>query len=203
MLRRGTRIDVFVIFILAFLCCPSATITAGQFRSAWPKGIERVWIGPEYWSNRLQDWRIRQGRLECVISGHDRNVHLLTRQLGKQKGDLRISVRLGRLQNNEESKSVNGWAGFRIGAKGRFNDYRDSAVRGRGMNVGVTTAGELFIGWPETNKAQGADALALDDIELHLTAEPTGENYKLTITANDPKTGELLGSISRDRKRVV
>ena len=198
MLRRGTRIDVFVIFILAFLCCPSATITAGQFRSAWPKSIERIWIGPEYWSNRLQDWRIRQGRLECVISGHDRNVHLLTRQLGKQKGDLRISVRLGRLQNNEESKSVNGWAGFRIGAKGRFNDYRDSAVRGRGMNVGVTTAGELFIGWPETNKAQGTDALALDDIELHLAAEPTGESYKLTLTANDPKTGELLGSISRD-----
>ncbi len=31
------------------------------------KGVpDRVWAGPNLWANRLQDWRVRGGRLECV-----------------------------------------------------------------------------------------------------------------------------------------
>jgi len=116
------------------------------FRSGWPKGVERVWVGPEYWSNRLQDWRVADGRLECTTSGGDRNVHLLTRQLGAGQGDLRMGIRLGKLGSG---KLGAGWAGFRVGAIGYWKDYRDSARRGKGLDVGVTTAGELFIGAPK------------------------------------------------------
>ena len=63
----------------AALVCVVSFAAGAQFRSGWPKDAERVWVGPEYWSNRLQDWRIKDGRLECVTSGGDRNVHLLTR----------------------------------------------------------------------------------------------------------------------------
>ncbi|MCX6561948.1 MAG: hypothetical protein NTZ26_15745, partial [Candidatus Aminicenantes bacterium] len=58
------------------------------FRSAWPMGIERIWAGPEYWANRLQDWRVKNGRLECLPSLADRNVHLLTRRVGSGQGSL-------------------------------------------------------------------------------------------------------------------
>ena len=124
----------------------AAGAAAAEFRSAWPKDIERVWVGPQYWSNRLQDWRIAGGRLECVTSGGDRNVHLLTRQLGDGKGDLRMTVRLGKLG---EGGASNGWVGFRVGARGYWNDYRDSVRRGKGLDAGVTTAGGLFIGTPK------------------------------------------------------
>ena len=41
------------------------------------------WLGEEYWANPLQDWRIAHGRIECTNAALDRNVHLLTRQLGE------------------------------------------------------------------------------------------------------------------------
>ncbi|MBN1422882.1 MAG: discoidin domain-containing protein [Planctomycetes bacterium] len=120
-----------------------------EFRSAWPANVERTWVGPACWANRLQDWRTAAGRLECTTSGGNRTVGLLTRQIGPQAGDVRMSVRLGRLT---EGKGFEGWAGFRIGAKGRLaseptlRDWRDDVVRGAGLDLGVTADGKLFIG---------------------------------------------------------
>ena len=39
---------------------------------------ERAWLGPQYWANPLQDWRLIDGRIECCVSGGDRNVFWLT-----------------------------------------------------------------------------------------------------------------------------
>ncbi|NQT89361.1 discoidin domain-containing protein, partial [bacterium] len=138
------------IAILSFclLAAPSAP-AADAFRSAWPADAERVWAGPEYWTNRLQDWRVAGGRLECVTSGGDRNCHLLTRELGEGDGGFRMSVRAGALGE----KTSAGWAGFRIGALGAFRDYRDSCRRGKGIDCGVTTDGALFIGQPKGGAA--------------------------------------------------
>ncbi|NIR43689.1 MAG: hypothetical protein GWM93_16510, partial [Gemmatimonadetes bacterium] len=32
------------------------------FESRWRTSPDRDWAGPEYWANRLQDWRVRNGR---------------------------------------------------------------------------------------------------------------------------------------------
>ena len=60
-----------------------------EFHSRWDACPDRVWLGPEYWANPLQDWRIAGGRIECTNAAPDRNVHVLTRQLGERKGDAR------------------------------------------------------------------------------------------------------------------
>lgn len=201
MSRQGTRIDMWVICMLLLVCFTAGCSKTGrpsaraqEFHSAWAKEIERVWVGPEYWANRLQDWRVSKGRLECITNDKNRNVHLLTHQSGKDKGNLRMSVRLGRL-DNKDSKVIKGWLGFRIGAKAYYREYRDSAIRGKGLDAGITTAGTLFIGKPA---AKSADALSLDDIELRLTAEPSGDDYSLTLTAHNPSTGEQLSQVSRN-----
>jgi hypothetical protein len=54
---------------------------------------ERPWIGPEFWSNPLQDWRLRNGRIECFVSGGDRNAFLLTHDVTDQAGALSMRVR--------------------------------------------------------------------------------------------------------------
>ncbi|KPL11138.1 hypothetical protein AMJ85_04410, partial [candidate division BRC1 bacterium SM23_51] len=69
-----------------------------EFRSAWPEGVERVWIGPEYFANRMLDWRVANGRLECVEGRKAkpmRSVHLLTQALNGEPGTLEMSVRTG------------------------------------------------------------------------------------------------------------
>src|ERR1700760_3372963 len=76
-------------------------VAEGQvsFRSAWPKNTNRQWPGPEYWPNPLQDWRLRDGRLECCSPGGGRNVALLTRSVSDRRGDLLLSVRFGKLED--------------------------------------------------------------------------------------------------------
>src|SRR5437763_9437170 len=66
----------------------AAQRTRGDFASNWDQSPDRVWLGPEYWANPLQDWRVAGGRIECIKAAANRNVHLLTRQLGEQPGRL-------------------------------------------------------------------------------------------------------------------
>ena len=124
-------------FLLVLLLAP-LNASATDFESAWPDDANRVWPGPRYWSNPLQDWHVAEGRLECRRSGGDRNVHLLTRDMGPGSGTLYMSVNLGRLDGSGE-----GWAGFMIGSRGQFDDYRDTAVRGRGLHCGISHEGNV------------------------------------------------------------
>src|SRR6266404_5153308 len=75
----------------------AAAGSAAPFESQWNNTPDRVWLGAEYWANPLQDWRVAGGRIECVNAAPNRNVHLLTRQLSEQAGDLSMSVKLGRV----------------------------------------------------------------------------------------------------------
>lgn len=151
--------------------------TEVSFRSAWPRDAERPWPGPEYWTNPLQDWRIRNGRLECFSPGGDRNVALLTRSVASRKGDFALSVRLGQIENTALKQ---GFAGFRIGIQHPMNDYRASAIYGRGMNVGVNADGRLFLGEIEASAPRIDLSHAL---ELRLHARPSVEGYALSLRA--------------------
>jgi len=56
----------------------------GWNRSRRPTDRTRTWLGPPYWANRLQDWRLSRGRLECVAASgpmRTRTVAVLTREL--------------------------------------------------------------------------------------------------------------------------
>jgi phosphodiesterase/alkaline phosphatase D-like protein len=158
----------------------SGSLEASDFRSAWSMDASRPWVGPDYWANPLQDWRLRNGLLECHVAGGDRNVFLLTREIAERPGDLDISVTLGRLAG-DTGPLGEGFVGFRVGIRGAFDDYRDSAVRGAGLNVGVAGDGRLFIGTLEDDAPRVS---SLDRrLALRLRAEPVGETYRLTLTA--------------------
>ena len=177
-------------------CLLAAAALAAEFQSAFPVHTERTWIGPEYWANPLQDWRIAHGRLECAVSGMNRNVNLLTHQLGSEGGAFQMSVRLGRLEPASATADP-GWAGFRVGIRGPIEDYRYAAIRGRGLNAGVTTTGVLFIGDEQARAALGRRGrLPLRDVELRLTATPAGDVYRVRLTAHDPRSGRRLGAVS-------
>jgi len=153
---------------------------ASEFRSDWPVDASRVWVGRDYWANPLQDWRLRNGLLECHVAGGDRNVFLLTREIDARSGDLDVSVTLGRLAG-DTGPLGEGFVGFRVGIRGAFDDYRDSAVRGAGLNAGITGDGRLFIGTIEGNAPRVS---SLDRrLALRLQAEPEGTAYRLTLTA--------------------
>jgi len=158
------------------------------FVGAFPKGVQRPWAGRHYWTNPMEDWRISNGRLEVVRAGPDRNVHILTRQLGKQKGTLEMSVLIGRADDGKAPGS----AGFRIGIQSELGDYRSALFRGRGINAGIAADGALFIFTPARVKPS-RQIKSAKVVELRLTARPDGEQYKITLAAFDPASGKELG----------
>jgi PhoD-like phosphatase len=163
----------------------SAETSAG-FQSAWPEDAVRVWPGPEYWANPLQDWQIRRGRLECIASGGDRNVALLTREISERSGDLHLRLKLGKLDG---ALPTEGFVGFRVGSKHQMNDYRATAIYGRGMNAGIDATGRLFIG--ELHDAAPRIDMA-KDILLELHARPSIAGYTVVLRATPLKSGNAI-----------
>ena len=116
-----------VIVLMIFRTCSGSR--SSDFLSSWSEGTERVWIGPEYFANRLADWQLSGGRLECVESARRfplRTLFLLTRSLGVGKGSFTISVRTGPV-DADQSPSAEAWTGFLIGGGGEHVDYRLTA----------------------------------------------------------------------------
>ncbi len=176
--------------LLALAACGSPT----AFESRFEPATERPWLGADYWANPLQDWRLNDGRIENFRSGGDRNVFLLTREVGPGSGGLEMSVLMGRLEG-DETPLEEGWAGFRVGIRGSFNDYRDSAVRGVGLHCGVTADGRLFIGTPDSDAPIVSGALG-SGATLALRAEPSdGGRTRLTLSL---ETEGAADSVSED-----
>src|SRR5258708_28733165 len=104
--------------------CPliAASPVAASSAAAVSEHDDRPWIGPEFWSNPLQDWRLRNGRVGCFVAGGDRNVFLLTREGTDLPGNLSMRVRLGRLEE-DQAPLQRGFAGVRAGIHGRVSTY--------------------------------------------------------------------------------
>ena len=173
----------------------SAAQAAPEFRSDWANAHDRVWLGAEYWANPMHDWQIAHGRLELAFPAFDRNVHLLTRQLGERSGSFAMSLRIGRTDGGRLAGK--GSFGFRVGAMGPLREYRNSLFNGSGLDCGVTGTGGLFIGNLNDAKA-GAVPLDGESIELQLSAVPGANVYKLTLAAFDARTGNPLGELVRE-----
>ncbi|MFP6574284.1 MAG: twin-arginine translocation pathway signal, partial [Pirellulaceae bacterium] len=79
----------------------------------WQKTHDRVWIGGEFWSNPMEDWRVNEGWAQCQTTAGNRSIHSVTRQIKDTAASFAMSVELS------ESAPIknNMGAGFRIGVR--------------------------------------------------------------------------------------
>jgi hypothetical protein len=102
----------------------------GTIQISWEESADRIWLGPELWANRLADWRLHNGRLECVESRPNRpirTVHLLSRSLSSEPREFTMRVLTGPVDMGP-TVPESAWAGFLIGAGGEHVDYRLTAL---------------------------------------------------------------------------
>ncbi|MCC5929967.1 MAG: alkaline phosphatase D family protein [Cyclobacteriaceae bacterium] len=181
------------LLIPLFLSCSDSKDQKGRFIHDMDPTVERTWLGPDFWANPLQDWRMANNRIECLVTAPNRNVHLLTMELNGQKAGLKISADLGLAVSSAPLAS--GWVGFRVGAKGQFDDYRDSAVRGTGLNVGITTEGRLFIGETESEAIPNTDLE--NGLNLAFEVMPEQDAPMATLSVYGKKKA-LLGALETE-----
>jgi len=205
--------------------CQSVTLPSDDFASKWAKQEDRVWLGSEYWANRLQDWHVKGGRLETRVGymAPMRTLHLLTTRLGSQDGTLDMSVRTGMLPASKDIPTrystgiempSEAATGFLIGIGRGEMDYRAAAIVqwwpgiGAGLFAGISGDGKLFIRDNEIGTrpllAEGSLNQGLvKDVELKLTARKTKTGYLLRLEAWDPIRQALLDcatyTVTRDR----
>ncbi len=177
----------------------SSCKTEPEFKSDFSSSQDRVWIGPDYWANPLQDWQIKNGSLECLVRKKNRNIHLLTQKLDSVNGGLKMQVDLKLFSIDTDTIHQN-WVGFSVGSKGEFNDYRDSAVFGKGLNIGVTTNGNLFIGeFPEeNNRNHDVKKLLNEGIKLVVEVIHKEKGYQVNVSIKT-KDNDVISEISRSQ----
>lgn len=163
------------------------------FASDWHNWPDMAWVGPAYWGNRLQDWRIENGSVVCVIRGRNRTLHSLVCQLSAAPKRFETNVIVKLIPKEGESSQ---YAGFRVGARAteRYDDYRCAAVFGDGLDAGLRSSGKLFIG--DSTSPRTVDPSR--EVSLSLRAMPEKEGYRLQLTASDPKSGKTLDTLTVD-----
>jgi len=174
--------------------------------------LERVWIGPDYYGNRLQDWRLANDRVEAVTGSSTRSMRtlqLLTYALSEEPGRFEMSVRTGPIEPGG-TLHENTWSGFLIGAGGDHVDYRISAMvhdwpaPDGGLIVAVDGTGKVVvrdnstIDSPKSVRANVSTSVGawpmFDPVSIEL-AEGAFEDVVLTLVA-EPMAGAADGNSS-------
>lgn len=219
-MRTNVNWSVCGLLVTVVVALVTATASAEEFHSDWANGIERIWIGPDYWANRLQDWRLAGGRLECVESSSSRpmrTVQLLTASLGPNRGTCTMSVRTGAIEPRSQSGKQS-WTGFLIGAGGSRVDYRltalvhDKPAEDGGLVAAIDGTGRIVFrdfasGKPRSGgtaivdgvqQSNSPDTFSLDDLKLQLEIEPAGDSYRVTLAAFDHSSEALISRATLD-----
>ncbi|MBN1387051.1 MAG: hypothetical protein JW965_01305 [Bacteroidales bacterium] len=187
---------IFLFAVIIFGC----TINQGvKYTSEWSNSPDGVWVGPELWANRLQDWKIENGKLVCINTKPMRTVHLTTRRASSEKGNINTSVHI--IINRGSSYTSESAAGFLIGA-GRNLDYRAASLihhsygKQAGLFAGLDAAGNLFIrDFEQENDYLEYNAnnnSSWDKAYLIMTVKPERDYYTINISAVDPVTNLVI-----------
>ncbi len=180
--------------------------TKHSFQSQWSEmDVCRPWAGGEFWLNPLQAWEQKNGKLYCIRPGGDRNVVLLTGELtsGLENFTMDATItstyprvdgesvgKVTGIEAESESSGVS-WVGFKLGIRGEFGDYRDDALKGRGLSAGWTSDGRLFIGHPSNSVRIASSNPDSATLRVSATYSDIEKKYELTLSLLHESSGVI------------
>jgi alkaline phosphatase D len=206
-MKKILEFSVFIALTLLVSSCQRSSLSK-SFQSYWDQLPDRYWAGPEFWANRLQDWKLKNGRLECINAElPKRTLHLLSRYLGSRPGSLEMQVVTGPV-TGRDSRGNRGYSGFLLGAGSESMDYRRRAIihgahgKEGGMIAAIAASGEILLIDNETGQQMKSVKPTLEPgvqlpqaCLLSLELIPRGRNYRLILSASDPHTRDPIVSL--------
>jgi len=194
------HLSPLLIIILLLVSCNTSE---NQFKKSWTTISDRVWVGSEFWSNRLQDWKIQNGRLECIQNKAKlkmRTTHLINCRLADNSGNFIGKITMGSLQKTQNEDAS---CGFLLGAGAQLDVWGASLIQqktgpGAGLFAGITNAGNLFVKDMETGiNLKIFKTKFSENIPLTISATYSNSNYELLLNYGDAKL--LLKNIHKNR----
>ena len=143
---------------------------------------DRIWIGNSFWSVPMEDWAIKNKRLEFSGTMRKARLHLLTHVLKKEQGNFVLKGKLGLLHKSDNAGSV----GFSVGIKDETDpeSIKAACYYGQGISAGVSTQGTIFIADKEVQLPMAFD---YQKFTLQLEVSSIGDKNEFLFSASDQK----------------
>jgi len=189
---------LIVLSLLLWHLTACKTESKNEFSDDFNQVNDRVWVGKNYWAVPLENWQIKNGRLESDGALPKMRVNLLT-QLLQAHGNLKISLDAGRLN----ATKTEGTAGLSLGIKDNTdNDIKSLCYFGRGINVGVSTEGYIFV---DTVRQSVSNDFNYEKFHLSIEAEQTEQNrhFKFTVKDDNGNKAEITGTDNFDLSGMI
>lgn len=162
---------IIVIFLLFATSCARKT----EFSVTFDNTNDRIWIGKDFWSVPLEDWKVEDGKLFCIGEVPNSRVNILTHVITPELGEYEISAKIRLIDKGK----VPGSAGFFIGEVDKEDpDVRAACYFGGGIKAGVSLNGYAFLSDQKTEVPKEFD---FDEF----TVKITGNNMKLEMDVTD------------------
>lgn len=176
------------------------------FIDSWTGTCDQLWVGKNFWANRIHDWQVRAGRLETLIpkaSQLRRTVHRISSVINSRPDDFSLMVNTGVVSG---SATANSYSGFLIGAGFRL-DYRAASLihnrhgKNGGLIAGMDHNGRAFIRDNDIGNqllaiAENAPEANTTQLKLRLNVQYLGDSqYRLTMIVAD-LDGNQLNQVS-------
>jgi alkaline phosphatase D len=144
---------LLIISVATILFATSCT-KQNQFSANFDNTNNRIWVGKDFWSIPLEDWKVEDGKLFCTGEVPNSRVNLLTHVISPEAGDFQVSAKI----MLTEKSDVPGSAGFLIGAHDNEDpDVRAACYFGGGIKAGVSLNGFAFLKDEKVDLPEGFD----------------------------------------------
>ena len=165
---------LLTISLATFLLATSCT-KQNQFSANFDNTNNRIWVGKDFWSIPLEDWKVEDGKLFCTGKVPNSRVNLLTHVISPEAGDFEVSAKI----MLTEKSDVPGSAGFLIGAHDNEDpDVRAACYFGGGIKAGISLSGFAFLKDEKVDLPEGFDF-------SEFSISVTGNNSLLNMTITD------------------
>jgi alkaline phosphatase D len=176
-----------VVISLLILLSVTSCNTQIDFYDNFNNTNDRIWIGKDFWSIPIEDWKVEDGKLHCKGVVPQSRVNLLTHVLSEGAGEFEASVIISQV----EAGKIPGSAGFLIGLKDEEDpDVRAACYFGKGIAAGVSAKGYAFL---KDKKVELP--VKFDFEEFNITIKGSDSRIKMEIT---DKNGLRVKDISAD-----
>ena len=198
------KMKKLLLIVVVIFTISSCRTRQNVFEKSWTNVNDRVWAGSEFWSNRLQDWRVQNGRLECVAENPRlmmRTTHLINCRLDDTDSDFFAEMNFGKLQSEQ---NVDASCGFLIGAGADLDVWGASLVQqntgpGAGLFAGIIPGDQIFLKDMETGSVLDSEMIDEDQNDKLYVEVISKDSNGYIITIGCGKTQLSVDNIDKQR----
>ena len=185
---------LLTISIATILFATSCT-KQNQFSANFDNTNNRIWVGKDFWTIPLEDWKVEDGKLFCIGEVPNSRVNLLTHVLSAEAGDFQVSAKIMLTEKGDAP----GTAGFLIGAHDEEDpDVRAACYFGGGIKAGVSLNGFAFLKDEKVDLPEG-----FDFSEFNITVSGNNTDLKMKIADKNSVQVELSTKIENIQGLIV